>query len=128
MHLDSNATTTCVNSDTLYLTINASTHVAETQMACESYVWHNATYSATSDYMYPYLNGVNCASVDTLHLTIQQRIDSVFDTAVCDAYVWDRTLQTYTTTGIYHDSSYAGVCWNYYTVNLTVHTSMHRSR
>ena len=52
------------------LGINNSTNNTTTETTCESYSWHDSTYTASTTDTYSYENADGCASVDTLYLTI----------------------------------------------------------
>lgn len=100
----------CPSVDTLYLTINPSSHLASTVTACESYQWdchdHHQTYTSTGNYTHDYTNTFGCASTDTLHLTVNFPTSTSYTADVCDTYTWnDRGWDTViTASGTYlHD-------------------------
>ena len=85
---------------TLHLTINYSTSATETVTACDSYTWHDSTYTAsTLNSQFSTLNSVGCDSVTTLHLTINYSTrDTIVETAT-NSYIWNGN--TYTESGEY---------------------------
>ena len=114
----------CSSVDTLYLTINHSTHNVVTETACDSYTWHNRDFTASCDTVYRYTNAAGCASVDTLHLTVNQSTTGTDVLEACDTLTWiDGILYTASNnTATYVLTNEAG-CDSTVTLNLTMHYS-----
>lgn len=55
---------------TLHLTINQGTYNSIDTTVCDSYVWHDSTYTESGTYVFEYTNETDCPSADTLHLTV----------------------------------------------------------
>ena len=89
----------CPSVDTLHLTINYPSFNAQTETACDSYVWNGTTYTESGDYTYSYSNSGGCASVDTLHLTLNASTHNVTDSISEIPVTWNGT--TYSTSGTY---------------------------
>jgi hypothetical protein len=62
--------TGCINSDTLYLTINPSVKGDTTATACNNFNWYGTTYTATGTATHLFKTAAGCDSVVTLHLTV----------------------------------------------------------
>ncbi len=79
----------CDSVVTLSLTINNSSSVADTVIACNSYFWQidSNTYTASGIYNDTLINVVGCDSVVTLNLTI--------NTADIRVYVYDPTITAF---------------------------------
>lgn len=104
---------------TLNLTIYHGTYSSENREACDSYIWHDVTYTASGDKTYRYTNSQNCPSVDTLHLTIVKSSHSVQSVAECGSYTWNGS--SYTTSGKYINTYQEGICANSDTLYLTIY-------
>ncbi len=116
----------CDSVHTIHLTINNSTHVSESQTACNSYTWHGSTYTTSGNYTFNYLDGNNCASVDTLHLTINLSTHNNESQTACNSYTWHGS--TYTTSGNYTFNYQDGNnCASVDTLHLTINISTHNS-
>jgi hypothetical protein len=101
------------------LTVNHGTHNVDTETACESFVWHDTTYTLSGTYTYAYTNNDGCASVDTLHLTVNHPVHSAITETSCDSFVWHDTV--YTATGDYTYSHFDdNGCTQVDTLHLTV--------
>jgi hypothetical protein len=101
------------------LTITNGTHNAETQSACETYSWHNTTYTLSGTYTYNYTNASNCPSTDTLHLTINNGTHNAETQSVCGSYTWHGS--NYSATGIYiYSYNNANGCPSADTLHLTI--------
>ena len=94
-----------------------------TETACESYVWHGETYTASGTYTYAYTNADGCPSVDTLHLTVNYPAHQSFTETAYDTYTWTNgDEETYTQTGTYYHSHLdANGCTQVDTLFLTVY-------
>ncbi len=90
--------------------------------ACNSYSWHNTTYSISGSYTYTTINVFGCDSVETLHLTVHYTNHIVMPVSACNSYLWKGT--TYTNSGIY-SVTYVNIsgCDSIETLNLTIHQS-----
>ena len=120
------ATTTngngCSVNQTLNLTINHSSTSEETQVACDSYVWHGVTYTTSGDKTYTSVNASGCSNVATLHLTINNSSTSEETQVACDSYTWHGV--TYTTSGDKtYTSTNASGCPNVATLHLTINNN-----
>ena len=114
----------CDSVVTLHLTVHYGTHEVQTETACESYVWHDMTYTQSGTYTYSYFNGNGCASVDTLHLTVHYGTYNVKNEIACESYVWHDT--TYTQSGTYTYSYFNGNgCASVDTLHLTINHGTH---
>ncbi|MBR4637985.1 MAG: hypothetical protein IKO81_04990, partial [Bacteroidales bacterium] len=113
----------CVSSTTLLLTIQNPTHLSFTEVACESFTWHDTEYTQSDDYTYSHTDANGCTQVDTLHLTIHNPIHHAITIAECGSYTWtDGNGQTYTSSGDYtyvHED--ANECTQVDTLHLTIH-------
>ncbi|MBO4656139.1 MAG: hypothetical protein J5644_11395, partial [Bacteroidales bacterium] len=107
-----------------YLMVNPTSHVILDTTVCESFVWHDSTYTVSGTYTHDYLNEYDCASTDTLHLTVNYGTHNVLDTTVCENFVWNE--QTYTTSGTYiHNYFNDNNCASADTLHLTVNYGTH---
>ena len=114
----------CDSVVTLNLTINYGTHNVQTETACESYVWHETTYTESGTYTYPYVNSNGCTSVDTLHLTVNYGTHNVENETACESFVWHGT--TYTQSGTYtYPYTNANGCASVDTLHLTINYGTH---
>lgn len=119
----------CVHTQTLILTINASTSGTTTTTACDSYTWagplgNGTTYTASGTYTNTLLNASNCVHTQTLVLTINTSTSGTTTASVCDSYIWAAPLgdgATYTLSGTYtHTSLNAANCVHTQTLVLTI--------
>jgi len=72
------------------IVVNLPMTSASTVTACESYTWHDSTYTEDGTYLYSHSNDGVCG-VDTLHLTINHATNTTIDTMVCVSalpYTW----------------------------------------
>ena len=79
----------CTSVDSLYLTILHNTNAGTTVAACDSYIWHDSTYTVSGNHLYEYTAENGCASVDTLHLTINVNNGLAETQTVCDSIDWN---------------------------------------
>ena len=117
----------CESHDTLYLTVNASTHTVDEITACDTYTWDapdNNSYDMTADaeMLVNYNNEYGCASTATLNLTINHSSSSSINKAECDTYTWtEGNNQTYTESGVYtYVTTNAANCDSTVTLTLTI--------
>ena len=89
----------------LTLTVKPTSESIVTDTACDSYTWHDSTYTAsTLNAQFSTLNSVGCDSTVTLHLTINYSTrDTIVDSAL-GSYTWNGN--TYTESGEYIYQSY----------------------
>ncbi|MDD4848509.1 MAG: T9SS type A sorting domain-containing protein, partial [Bacteroidales bacterium] len=75
----------CDSVVTLHLTINASETYELAATACDSYIWNDAIYTESGDYVQTFQNALGCDSVVTLHLTINALPDVAIEgvTEIC---------------------------------------------
>ena len=74
----------------LILTINRSTTSEETQRACDSYTWHDSTYTASDTIRFVTTNADGCDS--TIWLNLEVNYTGIGETkrdTACDSYYWD---------------------------------------
>ena len=116
----------CTSVDTLYLTIRHNTNAGTTVAACDSYVWHDSTYTVSGNHLYEYTAENNCPSVDTLHLTINVNNGFAETLTACDSIDWNGHV--YYATGEYtvHYADANG-CEADSVLTLTVNTATHNS-
>uniref|UniRef100_UPI0026039541 fibronectin type III domain-containing protein n=1 Tax=Flavobacterium sp. TaxID=239 RepID=UPI0026039541 len=88
--------------------------------ACDSYTWHEVTYTASGDYTYQSTDvDTGCVNTATLHLTINTGTDTFENATACDSYTWHGT--TYTETGVYtYESTTEAGCISTATLNLRI--------
>ena len=115
----------CIDVDTLHLTVNYSTNRFDTVSSCESYTWVDGVSRVSSgnfEYLLPTLNAVGCDSTAYLHLIIDYHNISVSNEVQCDSFAWHG--QTYTTSGTYTwQQPQTNTCVNVDTLHLTVNLS-----
>ena len=82
------------------------------------------TYTSSGIYIDSSFNSFGCYEISTLDLTINSSdYDTVVDTS-CDSYTWLLNGQTYTSSGIYIDSSFNSFgCYEISTLDLTINSS-----
>ncbi|MBQ9546572.1 MAG: gliding motility-associated C-terminal domain-containing protein, partial [Bacteroidales bacterium] len=117
----------CSSTDTLDLTIIRNAGHAIPMVACDSIVWHEQTYRASSNEIYySYSDNNTCNATDTLLLTINHRVDEELSIGVPARllpYDWrDTTFQPATadTTIIFRRSTTAE-CDSIVTLHLTIY-------
>ena len=116
----------CTSVDTLYLTLRSNSNQGYTQAACDSYVWHDSTYTASTTAYYEYEAANGCASVDTLYLTINVNNGFAETLTACDSIDWNGHV--YYATGEYtvHYADANG-CEADSVLTLTVNNATHNS-
>ncbi|MEZ7901387.1 MAG: hypothetical protein QMC34_05725, partial [Flavobacteriales bacterium] len=118
----------CDSLVTLNLTINNATTSTDTQVACDTYTWHGAIYTAsntTATFTTP--NAAGCDSIVTLDLTILNSTTFTVNRTVCDLLV-SPTGKVWNTTGVFNDTLTNSVgCDSVITFNLTVVYSYSRT-
>ena len=114
-------TSGCPSTDTLHLTVNYTTNIAETATQCEYYYWarHNESYTSSGSYTFAYINSNGCPSVDTLYLTIYYGTHNSLTDTGCLSYTWNGN--TYSSGGTYTYSYLnANNCPSVDTLHLTI--------
>ncbi len=114
----------CVSdTSTFTLTIDKGSFNSTSITNCESYNWHNNTYTESGDYTFDYNNSNGCPSTDTLHLTITNGDFTTTTQSACGSYLWSSNNQTYTTSGNYINTySNNSGCVSADTLHLTITT------
>ena len=123
-YYDFNTTTHgCDSMVVLHLTINHSTASIDTRAACDSLVWHDSTYTAsTLNAQFSTLNSEGCDSIVTIHLNIRYSVTNDTSFTTCDNYYWGG--QTYTTSGSYTEHLFTTYgCDSTVTVHVTLYYS-----
>ncbi len=90
----------CDSTRTLHLTVLNTSHRDTTATACDSFFWHDSTYTvSTSNALFTTLNSVGCDSNVALHLTVNSSYSTNrFDT-ICGGDSVAMGGQYYSTTG-----------------------------
>ena len=91
--------------------------------SCDSYTWpiNGILYTQSGQYIDTIQNSYGCDSIITLNLTILNSSDSVYTEQACGSYIWPWNGQTYSSSGLYHDTiPNAAGCDSIITLNLTV--------
>ena len=90
-----------------------------TVFACDSFVWHDSTYTQTGEYTYM---SEDSTMIVTLHLTVNHPDHSSTTIDTCESYTWtDGNGQTYTTSGDYtYSHEDANGCAQVDTLHLTI--------
>ena len=111
-----------------YYHVYDTTHTRHTDVACDSFIWHNAKGAVIDTFYTSTVTTVTnrdrhgCDSTSTLTLTINYSNDSVLllttnpDTMVCEGFRWDRTgAKTYNIPDTINDAAWRD------TASLTLH-------
>lgn len=102
--------------------VDLSTHNVYYETSCDTYSWHNQTYSQSGTYVYTYANAIGCASADTLHLTVNYGTHNVESQTAVNEYTWH--AQTYSQSGTYtYAYNNASGCPSVDTLHLTIYSS-----
>lgn len=113
----------CDSTVTLHLTLNAlPINTTETIQACSSYVWHDSTYSASTNTATWTTNTSNgCDSMVTLHLTISTQPKYFTETVeACSNYLWHGTTYTVSTNAATWTTMASTGCDSIVTLNLNI--------
>jgi hypothetical protein len=115
----------CSASTSITVTQPAVITQSSSATACDSYTWtNNATYTTSGVYAATFTAANGCDSIHTLTLTVNYSSSSSVTVTACDAYTWTENGATYTTSGVYTNTSLNQVgCVNTATLNLTVNYS-----
>ena len=111
---------------TLHLTVYSPTAGDTTATACDSFTWHDVTYTETPAVAPTYTTtGSNgCDSVITLHLTINNPVHTATTESACESYTWNGT--DYTVSGNYtYSHADANGCQQVDTLHLTINNPVH---
>lgn len=92
--LDSNTVVRSTCRNPLYIT-NCISRFDTTVTTCNSYSWHNHTYTSSGNYMDTLTITTGCDSIITLHLTINHNDSVALNISACDNYTWDVDGITY---------------------------------
>jgi hypothetical protein len=106
------------------LTINYSDTAYFSATACDSYVWHDETYttSGTYEYLTQTVNG--CDSLEILTLTINNTVYTEETITACDSYTWNG--ETYAESGEYtYTTTAANGCDSIVTLHLTINNTQY---
>jgi len=110
---------------TLVLNIKHGNFIPFSVAECDSYSWHDTTYTESGTYIFEYVNNVGCPSTDTLHLVINHAVNTDTTAEAVEAFVWHRAGAadtTITTSGTYtHTHPDANGCTQTDTLHLTVY-------
>jgi len=115
----------CDHTQTLNLTITASTTGTTTAIACDSYVWSGPlgdgqTYTESNSTA-TFVSGCN---TQTLNLTINNSTTNATSVTACDTYTWSVNSTAYTASGTYTaTSTNAAGCPLTEILNLTINNS-----
>jgi hypothetical protein len=115
----------CDSIAVLNLTILEPTSSIQTVTACDSYIWHGVTYTAsTNTPTWTTLNSVGCDSVVTLNLFITHPTTATDVKNACNSYTWinGTTYTASNNTATYTLTNQAG-CDSLVTLNLTIKNS-----
>ena len=117
----------CVNTATKSLIVNVPQPVTIQHIACESYEWHDSTYTTSGIYTYSHPDAQGCTQVDTLKLTINYGTHNTSAISSCNQYTWDAPSgATYTTdsTSVLIDHYNNGVnCPSADTLTVTIYST-----
>ncbi|MBQ9434504.1 MAG: gliding motility-associated C-terminal domain-containing protein, partial [Bacteroidales bacterium] len=98
----------------------------ESEVACDSFMWHGTKYIESGIYTYDYTNDNDCPSTDTLHLTINYATHNVEMEVACDSLRWHG--EKYTESGTYeYDYTNDVGCPSTDTLHLTVNYGTHNA-
>ncbi len=122
----------CPSVDTLYLTVNPSSHLVFNETVCDTFTWRchdiQMDLDSSGTYFHNYTNEYNCPSADTLHLSVNYNTSTSFTVDSCDSYTWhnhgwDTTLTASCT--VLHEYNTAAGCPSVDTLYLTIRYSSH---
>jgi len=94
-------------------------HTDEYVTSCDSYVWHDQTYSVSGDYQQHLTSATDCGTIATLHLNITDNIHTEFEATECEHYDWNDI--TYVNSGDYEQTLTSAIgCDSIVTMHLTI--------
>ena len=70
-------------SDSITLSVIPENHEVSSVSACDSYEWHDSTYTENGTYVHEYVNEAGCPDADTLHLTITGLHETWLEDQIC---------------------------------------------
>ena len=113
---------------TLHLTLRHSSYVEEYRSGCDSYTWHNRTFTESTDTAtFRQTNLEGCPHVITLHLNLHRTSYTTVTAEACERYAWNGNLYTRsTTTPTYRTTNIYG-CDSIVTLYLTIHPRQERT-
>ncbi|MBC7947361.1 MAG: T9SS type A sorting domain-containing protein, partial [Chitinophagaceae bacterium] len=117
----------CDSTATLILTISNSTASTTTITACNSYLWNDSLYTAstTNSILLPAGNANGCDSTATLVLTINSTVSSTTSITACNSYLWNDSLYTNSTThSVLFSGGSTNGCDSTATLILTINNSV----
>ncbi len=95
-----------------------------TETACNTYDWHDTTYTESGSYHYLSFDGEGCPIIDTLNLTIHHSTHNIESDTACESFEWHG--QTYTQSGTYtYAYTNADGCASIDTLLLTINYGTH---
>ena len=102
-------------------------HTSVSEIACESFLWNNNTYTESGVYTFSHEDTNGCIQVDTLHLTINNPVHTATTETACGSYTWTAgTGTTYFESGTYlHSHEDANGCTQVDTLHLTINNPVH---
>ena len=116
----------CLHTETLNLTLNASTSSSVTYTACDSYLWsqNGQTYTISGQYTITGTNAAGCLQTDILNLTINNSSTANNSVTACDSYSWTCNNQQFNQSGSYTCTSLnAAGCLHTETINILLNNS-----
>lgn len=69
------------------------------EIACDSLVWNDETFTESNDYVRTFLTENGCDSIVTLHLTINKSVENYIEEQACESFLWGS--DEYTLSGDY---------------------------
>jgi gliding motility-associated-like protein len=120
------------NCDTIYhlnLSINYTSFITESHIACKEFVWpfNNRTYTNSGLFFDTLSSSKNCDSIHRLALTILPVPIISQNVNTCNTYFWSQTNQWYTQSGVYADTiSKPGVCDSIFILYLNIGNSVYQ--
>jgi hypothetical protein len=116
----------CLHTETLNLTLNASTSSSVTYTACDSYLWlqNGQTYTNSGQYTITGTNTAGCLQTDILNLTINNSSTANNTVTACDSYYWACNNQQFNQSASYTCTSLnAAGCLHTETLNVLLNNS-----
>ena len=105
----------------LHLVVNYTTTGDTTAIACDSFTWHDSTYTQSGDYTTYMTNASGCDSIVTLHLTVNYTTYGDTTVIVCDSFDWyEHTGITQSCDSLTHTFTNIAGCDSVVTLHLMV--------
>ena len=115
----------CDSLRTLHLVVNQNTASTETATACDSYTWHDSTYTVSTNIAhFLTTNAQGCDSVVTLHLTVNHSSTATESVIACDSYTWHDSTYTASTLNSQFSTLNSAGCDSTVTLHLTITNSI----